>query len=303
MDILNRFDLNLLVVFEAIYSERGVSRAAERLCLTQSAVSHALRRLRELLHDPLFSRQGNIMIPNRAADQLIGPVRLALEMVKASLDNLYAFDPAVSAKHFQIGVRGPAEFVTVPPIYSAMRRAAPHATLTAVYHDGATLESLLKSRAIDLALDVFQHGYDALDCERLGRVDFVVLLRSGHPALSPGLDLARYMRLDHIVASTRRSGLGFEDAILRRQIRGRRVVLQCQDYAAAALAAAATDAVLTLPRDIAAVLSTQAPLEMVELFPGLSVEYAIYWSPESMMDPAVGWFRDLVRGCARARLG
>lgn len=299
MDVLNRFDLNLLVVFEAVYAERGVSRAAERLCLTQSAVSHALRRLRELVHDPLFTRQRNEMIPNRTADRLIGPVRLALETVKASLDSLSAFDPDHSARQFRIGVRGPADVLTVPPIYAALRRRAPHATLSVVCHDSASLEGLLRSRSIDLAVDVTQPGYRELETRPLGHVEFVALLRSDHPALPAGLDLQAYMAADHIVASTRRSGLGFEDILLRRTIRGRRIALCCQSYAAAALATTVSDAILTLPRDIATVLAAQLPVAVIDLFPGIEIEYAMYWSRETGADPAIGWFRDLVGACAK----
>jgi DNA-binding transcriptional LysR family regulator len=303
MDVLNRFDLNLLVVFEAVYAERGVSRAAARLCLTQSAVSHSLRRLRELLHNPLFTRQGNVMIPNRTADQLIGPVRLALDTLKASLNGLEAFDPADSTRRFRIGVRGPADFMTVPPVHAALRRAAPHATLAAAHHEGSSLEGLLRSGSVDLAVDVLRPNAEGLGCERLGQAEFVVLLREGHPVLTTGLDLPAYRRLDHIVATTRRSGLGFEDVFLRRSLRGRRIVLFCQSYAAAALAVATTDAVLTLPRDIAAMLAGPARLVIADLFPDSRVDYAMYWSPEAEADPAVVWFRDLVRTCARARLG
>jgi DNA-binding transcriptional LysR family regulator len=298
MDILNRFDLNLLVVFEAIYSEGGVSKAADRLCLTQSAVSHALRRLREILNDPLFSREGNQMIPNGAAEQLIGPVRLALDTVKTSLGNLYSFDPASSTKHFRIGVRGPAESTVVPPIFSAMRRAAPHTSLGAVFHNSSSIEGLLKSRAIDLAIDIHQSGYEAIESEGLGRASFVVMLRPNHPAYAPALDLEKYMQLEHIVISTRRSGLGLEDAVLRGRIRGRKVVLQCQDYGTAAATVIASDAAVTVPRNIAMALAEQTPLTITELFPNLQFKYAMYWNAENTSDPSVTWFRSVVRECA-----
>ena len=299
IDILNRLDLNLLIVFEAVYTERGVSRAAERLFLSQSAVSHALGRLREILKDPLFARDGKSMIPNSTADQLIGPIRSALAMVKMSFEGLNTFDPATSSRQFTIGVRGFAESLVIPRLITAMRCVAPNITLRAMSYERVSLGTLLKSTAIDVAIDAFFSQDEAIATERLGTFGFVAMLRDGHPALSCRLDLSRYLSLEHVVASLRPSGLGLEDAVLRGLIRGRRVGLRCQNYTTAAHAATTTDMVLTVPQPFARILAGQAGLTYVPIFEESRFAYAMYSDRDGSGNAAVAWLRGLIRDCAR----
>ena len=102
---LSRIDLNLFVVFDAIYTEGGITRASKRLSLTQPAISHALGRLRELFDDPLFMRQGQAMIPTPLARVMIDPVRQSLQGFEARCSAFDRFDPATARKHFTVGMR------------------------------------------------------------------------------------------------------------------------------------------------------------------------------------------------------
>ncbi len=298
MEILNRFDLNLLVVFEAVYTEGGVSRAADRLCLTQSAVSHSLRRLRDVVGDPLFTRKVHQMIPNSTADRLIGPVRSALRQVATSLASLSSFDPATSMRRFRIGVRGFAEAVILPTLFSAVRRTAPLATFEVVTYDRAALPTLLGSRSIDIALDTgVPHG-GPIAAEKLGGIRFVAMLRTSHPALKSEFDIEHYLALQHVVVSTRRSGLGFEDAALRGLVRERDVVLRCQNYTTAALVVSTSDLVLTAPLHFAKILLGQVDMDLVDIFPDGRLHYSMYSHAESVRDPAITWLREAVGACA-----
>ena len=299
IDILNRLDLNLLIVFEAVYTERGVSRAAERLFLSPSGVSHALRRLREILKDPLFARDGKSMIPNSTADQLIRPIRSALAMVKTSFEGLKTFDPATSSRQLTIGVRGFVESLVIPRLITAMRCVAPHTTLRTVSYERASLGTLLESTAIDVAVDAFFSRDEPIATERLGTFGFVVMLRNGHPALSYHLDLSRYLSLEHVVASLRPSGFGLEDVVLRSPIRGRRVGLRCQNYTTAAHAAATTGMVLTVPQPFAWILAAQAGLNYVPVFEESRFAYAMYSDRDGSGNAAIAWLRGLIRACAR----
>ena len=299
VSILNRFDLNLLVVFEAIYAEGGVSRASERLCLTQSAVSHSLRRLRDTVGDPLFARQGQAMVPNDRADQLIGPVRSALAAVARSLEQLGSFDPRTSTRRVRIGIRGFAEPVILPLLFRIVRRYAPSIALEAVPYDRQALAGLLRSRTMDLALDAWSPLGGSTKAERLGSVKLVAMIRPGHPVSRQPLDRELYMRLEHVAASTRRSGLGLEDAVLRGQIRGRNVALRCDNYATAALVAATTDLVLTAPEHFTQVFVGRTALETRDVFPRASVDYGMYYDEDGEEDPMIAWLRTVVRETAR----
>src|SRR5215831_974140 len=118
-------DLNLLVVFEAVLGERHVGRAAERLGLTASAVSHALGRLRQLLHDPLFVRTPKGVVPTTRATELADPIADVLARTRSVLSTAAPFDPKTSTRRFTIGAPDGVSAVFVPPMLVELRRTAP----------------------------------------------------------------------------------------------------------------------------------------------------------------------------------
>src|SRR5262245_48860015 len=122
---LSRADLNLLVLFEVVLEERHVGRAAERLRLSPSAVSHSLGRLRDLFNDPLFLKHPKGVVPTERAQALAGPVSRALAEVRAIVPNAPPFDPATSARRFTIGAADGMLPVILPPLMATLRREAP----------------------------------------------------------------------------------------------------------------------------------------------------------------------------------
>ena len=119
---INQIDLNLFVVLDAIYTEASLTRAAQRLHLSQPAVSHALGRLRRLLDDPLFIRQGGAMMPTPLARNLIPPVREALATLAGSIDLNQPFEPAVSQRQLTLGLRDVFEAMILPSPRRSRRR-------------------------------------------------------------------------------------------------------------------------------------------------------------------------------------
>ncbi|ESQ73615.1 LysR family transcriptional regulator [Asticcacaulis sp. AC402] len=291
---LSRFDLNLLVVFESIYSSGGITRASEHLNLSQSALSHALARLREMVDDKLFVREGHLMIPTPMAQELIGPVRRALAEIEGSLRQIQTFDPATTHKPFRIGVRGFVETVTMPALLTALRAEAPHMELSSVRHDRTGLEAQLASGDIDLAIDAHLMGTSQLCLSPLWGGHMVVLLRQGHPALTQ-LDLETYLGLGHIVASSRRKGMSVEDMALQRLGHSRRVVMRTQSHATAGEIVAHSDLALTVPVSFAATLARFHKLETLP--PPLaiaSVDLYLYWHNHFDKDPSNLWLRTRV---------
>jgi DNA-binding transcriptional LysR family regulator len=124
MTNLSRVDLNLLVVLDAIVAEGGVSRAAERLNLTQPAVSHALARLRELFDDPLFVRQGRNLAPTALTKGLIEPLRQSLQALGTLIEQGESFDPALSETGFTVSMRDPMEVLILPRLMKRFARAS-----------------------------------------------------------------------------------------------------------------------------------------------------------------------------------
>src|SRR5215472_15514613 len=122
---MSRVDLNLLVVLEAIYTQGGVSRAADKLNLTQPAISHALARLRELFDDPLFVRDGRGLAPTPLTRNLIEPLRRSLSSLGAVLDSAGRFDPRQTQAQFTLAMRNPAEVMVLPRLVRRIAAAAP----------------------------------------------------------------------------------------------------------------------------------------------------------------------------------
>jgi len=224
---ISRLDLNLFVVLDAIYTEGNVTRAARTLNLTQPAISHALGRLRQLFGDPLFVRQGSAMMPTPLARSLIEPVRHAIKALSASVQNTRTFDPAEAQRTFTIGFRDVLEAHLLYPLMMRVSREAPGVEIASVRIMRDTVESDLASGALDLAVDVLTGLSDHVRRVPLTWDTLVVVAQTGHPALSEGLDLRRYLEQAHSLVSSRRKGMGLEDVELARVGHQRRIVLRC----------------------------------------------------------------------------
>ena len=151
---IDRIDLNLLVVLETIYSEGGITRASEKLHLTQPAVSHSLARLRQLLDDPLFIRKGRQMVPTPKVRNMMGPLRQALRSISLTLNDADHFDPEVQTREFAVGVRNVTELTLMPELMTRVYENTPRIGINAVPLERGQLESDLASGALDAAIDI-----------------------------------------------------------------------------------------------------------------------------------------------------
>ena len=151
---LSQVDLNLFVVLEAIYREGNLTRAGRQLKLTQPAMSHALKRLRELLQDPLFIREGANMVPTPFSRNMINEVRQALQILEVNLYENRNFDPAHTRRNFQIGFWELMESTILPPLAKVLARAAPEISITTLRVKRREIEQELASGTLDLVLDI-----------------------------------------------------------------------------------------------------------------------------------------------------
>ena len=149
---IGRVDLNLYVVFDAIYSEGSITRAASKLNLTQPAVSHALSRLREVYQDALFVRRGNRMVPTPQARSMVQSVREALLQLQTTLTSPQAFDPASTQKQVSLSMRGVAESLLLSELVVHLERLAPLMQLSSVRVQRREMESELAGGRLDFAL-------------------------------------------------------------------------------------------------------------------------------------------------------
>lgn len=292
---LGRVDLNLFVVFDAIYRERSVTKVAVLLNLTQPAVSNALSRLRQTFDDPLFVRTPEGMSPTPVADSVVGDVRQALDLLGRSVGANARFAPETSEKVFRLGMNDLAEALLLPALQASLAAAAPRASISSYYPGREAAVEALKAGVGDLLVDVAELNARDLGHCRLGVLPYVVALRPGHPLLGAGVSLDDYLAAEHVHVSSRQRGRGHTDVALHALGQRRRVSLRVQHYLVAARVVAQTDLLWTAPQALVAGLPlVQLPLP----FAVEPLRWNLYWPKGADGDPASQWLRALVLGSA-----
>lgn len=254
---LSRTDLNLLVLFEAVMEARHVGRAAERLSLSPSAVSHGLGRLRTLLGDPLFLKTPRGVVPTDRATELAAPIANILARVRGVVASAEPFDPVRSTRRFTIGAPDGVSSVFLPPLLAALEKAAPGIEISLrqllpreadTYPTVAWRDSLaeLDARVLDLAV-LPQDDFPARFAKRtLYDEVFVIALRKGHPTAKE-LSAEAYCAEQHLVVSHSGDPLGFVDAALAERGLSRRVALTVPNFMFGLALLADTDLVSAMP--------------------------------------------------------
>jgi DNA-binding transcriptional LysR family regulator len=300
---ISNVDLNLFVVFDAIYAEGSISRASHRLNLTQPAVSHALARLRRMFNDPLFVRQHHTMLPTPLARQIIGMTRQSLSGLETTLNQVNRFDPATAAKKFTIGLRSNLEASILTHLAASISSAvAPEIQIAVVHVDRSTLERELSAGTLDAAVDGLLPVSDAIRCQRILTERLVVVARHDHPVIGAELDADTYLQLGHICYSSRRSGPAFVDFELQRLGIERRIRMRCQNHATACRVVSRSDLILTLSEYAAFALNDLYRNKVLNCpFQIRAYDSYLYWHINAENDPANGWLRQqMLNAAARA---
>lgn len=292
---LSRVDLNLFIVFEAIFALGSITAAGRKLNLSQSAVSHALARLRTLFEDPLFERNSKGMVPTPLARTLIVDVRNALQSMECTLQKTVHFDLSTTQRRFAIAMGDPFDSLLLPSLMQGIGPAAPGIEIETVYSDRRRVEAALLDGSLDMAIDVLIPTAPEIGHAPMLSEPLVVLARQGHPAIRGGIDLDTYLQQDHIQVSARRRGLSVEDISLRRAGLTRHVSLRCQHYAAASRIVSQTDMLMTMPRSFARLTNEAVNNQILPApFPSLRLELFLYWHVRSENDAAARWLREQI---------
>ncbi|MDX1692928.1 MAG: LysR family transcriptional regulator [Ketobacteraceae bacterium] len=297
---LHRLDLNLYVVFETVFEEGNLSRAANRLFLTQPAISHSLSRLREHYQDALFVRRGHGMEPTPLAQRIRPQIQAALQALQETLQPAAGFDPKASRKRFALGMRDNVESIMTPRIMAMLEQQAPQTQLASVRVPRREMEAQLSSGRLDLAFDVLLPVGPRIRHEPLMSDHFRVISRMDHPALGKRLTLKKYLAARHIVVSSRQSGPSLEDFELSRLGLRREVTMRCQHVYVAMRTVASTGLLLTVPASVAAsqmltpdLKSWKMPAEL----PPLAIH--MYWHEDLDRESSNRWLRDWVKKQAK----
>lgn len=290
---ISRLDLNLLVVFEAIYAEGGVTKAGQRLNLTQPAISHALQRLREMFDDPLFARQGHAMTPTPVARAMIDPVRRALRTIGSVVDERGRFDPQGSDRRFTIGLRDVMESEVLPRLMRIVADTAPGVDFVSTRVHRADLERDLAAGVLDAAVDILMPMSRDVRHSLIAGDKLVVVARKNHPKARAGLTLETYLKLEHVLVTSRRGGFGLADVEVARHGSHRRIRLRCQQNFAACRVVSETDLILTMPERYAQIANLPFNNQIIFApFEGPSQDVYLYWHENVDRDPGNRWMRD-----------
>ncbi len=257
---LSRVNLNLLVLFEIIFEERHVGRAAERMALTPSAISHGLKRLRSLLGDPLFVRNPKGVTPTERALELAEPIAAVLAQVRGVLDSAAPFDPSTSSRRFVIGAPDAVAAALLPPLLADLRARAPRLEIAvrellpmpgrSSYQAWRNALGDLDTGSLDIAIIPATEVPTRFHARQIYEEDFVIALREGHP-LASGLDFASYCAASHVMVSQSGDRTGFVDQVLEREGLSRRVVLTVPNFFVTLSVLGESDLLAAVPRRFA----------------------------------------------------
>lgn len=293
MRSLHHFDLNLLLVFEALMRERHVTRAAEKLHLSQPALSHALKRLRDSLEDPLLIRTENGMQPTPRALALLPIVQQSLTLLREGLAPPAMFAPTTSTRRFTLATTDYFEEVMYPPFLSQLLAYAPGISFSIELITPEVLSDALEQRQVDMVV-----GLDSQKALPKGLLqtpwmneELVCLAANDNKQVGSALNIVQFSQQRHVELADI-SGLlpsNIDSCLLQHGLT-RRVISKNLNYIAAARVVALTEAILTLPRQMAERFVTMLPVRLVEPpkeLPALNmtlIQHGLYAN-----DPAIAW--------------
>ncbi|MGE0315974.1 MAG: LysR family transcriptional regulator [Lautropia sp.] len=292
-------DLHALECFDVLLRERNVSRAAERLRISQSSASEALARLRERFGDPLLVRAREGMVPTAHALELVPQVRAAIDQLRSLMDRDEAFEPGQSSLRFRIATSDYAQLLLMPTLAGRFRNDAPGCGIDILPVHVQRIEPALEAGEIDLAIAVHPDPPPSLRRSPLFSDRYVCIARRGDPRTRETLTAEQFAALPHV--SVAPSGLsyfsGVVDSALEAAGLTRRVVISSPHFLLAAHMVSQSEMVLAMPRQAALALEAIMPLQLAEIrLPMRSVEVAMYWHERSHFSRPMQWLRQQVRG-------
>ena len=294
-------DLNLLIIFDAIMVENAISGAAERLGMTQPAVSNAVGRMRQVWNDPLFVKDGRGIRPTARALSLWDQIHGALDQLKVAVDPP-EFNPATCARRFRVATTDIMVDLVWPVMRQLIEREAPNIELHAVPYRPDTAGDLLANAEADLVITVLDEFSGNERSEVILQREYVIAMRSGHPLANEPLTLEHYLAADHLVVSLSGDPRSFVDDLLQQQGLSRRVAMTVNHFSALPRMLNRTNLIAmtvntVIAEDVlAGKLVVKAPPFKVD-----SADIAIGWHPRNDSDPGVAWLRHHLVRLARAQ--
>jgi DNA-binding transcriptional LysR family regulator len=290
---LSAVNLNLLVHLDALLEEANVTRAAKREGVTQSAMSHSLQKLRELLADPILVRHGSRNELTPEARALRQPLRKALLDVQRIVRDAGRFDPATAERLFQCACPDFLSVLVMPRVAARLHRRAPGMDLEIVPNQPRRYPYMLETGEIDFAFGGVLAAMPGVRRMKLYTETLVCAVRKGHPKVKKRVTAEQYARLGHCLITVG-EGPTWVDDKLRQLGLHRRIVVRTRSFLAAPQIVAQSDLVVTCPRRLCEYMAKRFDLQLFELpLEPISFAEELLWHERSDDDPGHRWMRDV----------
>ncbi|OTG61976.1 LysR family transcriptional regulator [Acinetobacter sp. ANC 3903] len=272
MAVFHRIDINLYPLFIAVYEQKSISKAAQILCISQSAASHALQRLRQHLQDDLFARAGSKMLPTPFAEQIYPVVKNALVAIQNISIQKQSFDPSM-VQSLKITVHDEIEPMIFPKLVQHFQRLDLDIQFFSSKLDRKSIVTDLATQQIDFVIDLEQNFGEKIQFQKLVQDHFVVCTQQQN------MNEQIYLASSHIGVSSRRTGVLVEDIYLNRQQLSRQISLRCQHYSTALqILLQNPKSVLTIPQNLLTHLQVSPALNIFPVPVDMPLIYlGMYW--------------------------
>lgn len=293
---LAEFDLNLLVIFEAIYKEKNLTRAGQRLNLSQPAISHALNRLRSAFDDPLFVRHGYRMEPTPLTEELRGNIRRILELTTRTLEDRGPFDPFRSTRTFHIGMQDYPMLVVLPRLLKTIREVAPNIKIRTFHLTIENRKKALEDGKLDMVIGVRQDFGSSIFQQYLFRDREVCILRKDHPLVKSELTLEDYLKCEFIGLSVSDVKLAQMDIKLKEMGLKRKIRLTVENEVTIPQLVSQSDFLSNIAELVAKEYLGWLPIKVFPLPVDLDdFEFYQYWHARHQKDPGHAWLRKFIK--------
>lgn len=300
---LKNIDLNLLVVFEAIYAAGNISHAANRLAMSQPAVSNALARLRDLIGDPLFVRAKQGVAPTVKAKAIIEPVRQALALIGRQFAASDRIDFTSYRRTLRISTMDVAEPLLIPPLLNMLAERAPGITVESVAARADIVQEVVNN-TLDIACFMYPFTSPEISIVPVAPAELVVIARQNHPRIGKRLNATAMNELAYVVLSAELRGFTLVDRELLLHGIKRRVAMGVNRLWSMPAIVTETDLIGIITRPFADYVAQYFPIEIHELPLPISDQHMyMMWNTQQDDDPAHRWLREYLLATARHRMG
>ncbi len=300
---IKSLDVHLLRCFDALMAELSVSRAAEKMGLSQPAMSHALARLRRLFDDPLLLRAQSAMVPTRHALDLRESVLRILAEIDGVVLKKAVFRAETSRMKFVLTAPEYVEYVLAPKLFEVLQKQAPGIDIEFRTPNPERVAEWMEKGEIDFRLAWLRDPPHSLHSKFLFRDEFVCLVRKGHPQIRGAMTAEQYFSLPHVRSRFMRNSPSGRviDEVVASHGRKLRIALLMQNFLTVFYTVEHADLIATVPARLAQGLAEQLALQVIE--PPLNIpdmRISLYWHERTHREASHRWFRQLLADCAKS---